>query len=224
METSSDDGQRIYERLREEILERQLSNSIMSDKAVLTLASGGLVVSLTLVADVAPAGGPVSFWLLYVSWSALTLSIISVLSSFAIGQRALETRLDDAYQYYCLKKPEYLNRQSRPGRIISTLNKVSPLLFVIGLFGIVGFGAINLRREAIFMEKQGKEKMLLEDLRGAADVPRMRAIPTDTEKAAPVPSMQELPKPQQDQSGEKPQASEPSPVKPSTSQGDSQGE
>jgi hypothetical protein len=51
---NNEKAQELYERYRDELLKRQLSNSENFDKAILTLSSAGLALYLTAIEHVVP--------------------------------------------------------------------------------------------------------------------------------------------------------------------------
>ena len=65
------------------------------DKNILTLASGGLGLSIIFVQHVAPKPVCWSFPFLILTWVCLLLSILSTLISFLTSQEAFEKRIAD---------------------------------------------------------------------------------------------------------------------------------
>jgi hypothetical protein len=98
-----DDGQlrqQLYSTARTELLERQFSNSEAYDKAILTLSSGFLALSLTFIKDLVSPGTIRVTGLLYASWIVLTAAIISTVLSFRVSNIAIEGQLAQAERYY----------------------------------------------------------------------------------------------------------------------------
>jgi hypothetical protein len=83
---------------RNEILERLSSNSEAYDKAILTLASALLALSVTFIKDLLPSSPINHVWLLYGSWIVLTAAIIGTVLSFRISDAALAKQLDQIDQ------------------------------------------------------------------------------------------------------------------------------
>src|SRR5258708_16044581 len=67
--------QEMFQTRRNELLAQQFSNSEGYDKAVLTLSSAFLGVSVAFIKDVPHYGALTGFWLIFCSCSLLTLSL-----------------------------------------------------------------------------------------------------------------------------------------------------
>ena len=67
-----------------------LSNSQMLDKAILSLSSAGLGVSLAFIKNVVPLDKATNLYLLYFSWGTFVGAIAGTLVSFLVSQRGLE--------------------------------------------------------------------------------------------------------------------------------------
>lgn len=74
----------------EELQTRQLSNSQMFDKAILSLSSAGLGFSLAFIKNVVPLDRAAWVWLLYVSWGLFVAATATTLFSFLTSQRGIQ--------------------------------------------------------------------------------------------------------------------------------------
>ena len=74
----------------EELRTRQLSNSQMFDKAILSLSSAGLGFSLAFIKNVVPLDRAACVWLLYVSWGLFVAATATTLYSFLTSQRGIQ--------------------------------------------------------------------------------------------------------------------------------------
>lgn len=98
-----DDSARRQELLataRKELIERQFSNSESYDKAILTLSSAFLALSLTFIKDVLGAGPVRDVWTLYASWMVFAAAIICTVASFRVSDAALNVQVDLIERYY----------------------------------------------------------------------------------------------------------------------------
>ena len=87
-----DDLEKLYEiylKEEEDISKRELSNVENLDKAILSLSSAGLGLSLVFIRNVVNLAEANSVWLLHVSWLMFGLAITSTLLSYLFGQHAL---------------------------------------------------------------------------------------------------------------------------------------
>ena len=87
-----DDNERreILNKAFAEINASLLSNSQMLDKALLSLSSAGLGVSLAFIKNVVSLKEATDLYLLYSSWGAFAGAILSTLISFLTSQHGLE--------------------------------------------------------------------------------------------------------------------------------------
>lgn len=94
------DSQRIYERNRDDLLARELSNSQMYDQSILTLSSGALGLSLAFIRFGLPKSTAYLDFL-YLSWALFVVAIVAVIGSFLVGQMGITDQiqlLDDAHE------------------------------------------------------------------------------------------------------------------------------
>ena len=79
-----------------------LSNSQMLDKAILSLSSAGLGVSLAFIKNVVPLDKATNLYLLYLSWGTFVGAIAGTLVSFLASQCGLEeqaNQVNDELEY-----------------------------------------------------------------------------------------------------------------------------
>jgi hypothetical protein len=153
-EEKSEDQRReeLYQATRTELLAKQFSNSEAYDKAVLTLSSAFLGVSLAFIKDAAQ-GEPLAYpWLLVVSWAAFALAIVAAVVSFQTGNIAIDVQLVRAERYY-KQKDETAYPKTSFARFNEFVNWASGILFVIGVILTIVFVSANL------MEKNSVSKI-----------------------------------------------------------------
>ncbi|RKU34266.1 hypothetical protein C6495_08105 [Candidatus Poribacteria bacterium] len=91
-----DDSEQRYEQYlkeRDELLKRELLNTVNLDKSVLSLSTAGLGFSLVLLRYLFPVGNPGHKWILYLSWAMFGLAIMLTLGSYLLGQHAIKQQL-----------------------------------------------------------------------------------------------------------------------------------
>lgn len=87
-----DDSEQRYEQYlkeRDELLKRELLNTVNLDKNVLSLSTAGLGFSLVFLKYFFPQANPGHKWALYLSWAMFGAAIILTLGSYLIGQHAI---------------------------------------------------------------------------------------------------------------------------------------
>ena len=95
----------LYEKTRKDLLDRELSNSQLYDRAILTLSAAALGISLAFIKEIANPVEPRC--LLIISWCLFSAAIISTILSFWVSQKALKKQLEYAEKYYLEEKDEY---------------------------------------------------------------------------------------------------------------------
>ena len=133
-----------YRQVIEEVNRRTLSNSEAFDKAILSLSSAGLGLSLTFFKLVIPVKDAVSISLLKCGWFLFLGAIVSTLVSFVVSQRALRIEIIYAEKYYLENLNEYAHKTSLAAKATEALNIISGFLFICALISIVSFVTNNI--------------------------------------------------------------------------------
>lgn len=134
----------IFDSLRDELYKRQLSNSEAYDRAILSLSSAGLAISLTFIKFIVPLEEANHLVVLKASWVLLLLSVIATLISFLIGNKGISTQLKYAEQYYIEAKANAFNKFNIYAYLNSSLNYISGTLFLVALSCVVSFVILNI--------------------------------------------------------------------------------
>jgi len=131
-----------YEAIRGHFLSALQSTYEQYDRAVLTLSTGLLGVSVAFIKPDSGAPGIQFRCLLLLSWVFLLLAIFSTLVSFLLSQQALRRALDDAHQFYIQKRTEAL--QENPwSQATQIVNVLSGCFFLLGAILTVLFVALQ---------------------------------------------------------------------------------
>lgn len=146
VETHDDDNTRnaMYSEYRRDLLGRQLSNAVQHDKAILSLSTGALGLSIGFIKDIVPLKEALAIRLLILSWSLFGAAIIGTVVSYPIGQKAINVQLKYAEKYYIEKKNEYFKRRNPWSVAIMYIGMVSSVAFVIAVILTVIFVSLNL--------------------------------------------------------------------------------
>ncbi len=121
---------------REWLLQAHHTASRDYDKALMTLAGGGLGVSIMFIRDVVPY--PHTKWLLAAGWILLALSLLAILTGFLTSQKHLVREIGD------LDNPPAEPRSDRYGRLTAFLTWASCVCFVLGVVCVAIFVVYNL--------------------------------------------------------------------------------
>lgn len=111
------------------------------DKTIIALSSGSLGVSISFIHDYLGAKVPIQNWLLLIAWILWSSSLISVLVSFYTSRLA--------HRYTINQVDKGVINEQRPGgrydQWTNILNKISGLLYIVGITFFLLFVIINWR-------------------------------------------------------------------------------
>ena len=141
--------QQVYLEHRRELVVGEMEQARSYDKHILTLASGGLALSVVFLQHVAPNPVCWTFTFIILAWLAMTLCILSTLLSFLLSQAAYRQARDDADE--AMRTLEGHEPPVKPN-LCSTwtnrLNWCSMIFFVSGVISFLIFAAGNLKLSA----------------------------------------------------------------------------
>ena len=180
----------IYDSFRDELYKRQLSNSEAYDRAILSLSSAGLAISLTFIKFIVPIDEATCLGVLKASWVLFLLSIIFTVASFLIGNKGISKQLEYAEQYYIDSKANAFNKFNIYAYINIIFNYISGTLFLVALTSVVSFVIINLNHGDDDMSKD--KKTFVTD---SASVPTIQKTSgaSSIKKSANIPTMGQAP-------------------------------
>src|SRR5437867_951403 len=104
--SGGDTSQSDYEALRQHLLEGLRSSYEQYDRAVLTLSTGLLGISVAFIQPHQIQSSRQAPCLLAFSWLCLLFAIATTVLSLLASQRAIRKALDDAHDIYILGKHE----------------------------------------------------------------------------------------------------------------------
>lgn len=142
--TTSED---LFHEIQNHLLNARQSSYEQFDKAILTLSTGGLGLSLVFIKDIIPLAEAVCISLLLTSWVLFVAAILSTLSSFVLSQYATDKQLYYAEQYYLHKKEEYHTKRNPFATATKVSNIVSGACFFVAVVCTVTFASINIKQE-----------------------------------------------------------------------------
>lgn len=135
---------RLYEKFRDYLVELQKSNSQNFDKAILSLSSTTLAISLAFIKDIVGLNQANCLILLKFSWFSLVAAIIITVLSFLFSQAGINKQLEYAEQYYINQKDDYLTKKN-PLKILSNFSGYfSAFFFIAGIVLTVIFVVSNI--------------------------------------------------------------------------------
>jgi hypothetical protein len=126
---------------RQELIDAKNASQDQLDKALLTLSAGAFGITIAFLESIA-SSPPIWPALLYVSWFFWGLTIGLSLIAFYLSVKSHEEDL--ALLHYDPERLYNENRKDPTNTAVKWLNKISLVAFILGLFTISSFAAINL--------------------------------------------------------------------------------
>lgn len=151
----------VYRQICDQIEGGRRSGSEEYDKAILTLSSGFLAISIAFVKDVVPLAHIVWMPALIISWMLFAAAVLSTLISFVVSQHAYDVQKRNLDGYFLHNVEEACNRPNRLATVTTVLNYFSGLCFVAAVILTIVFASANFKRESI-VAKQPKESTITE--------------------------------------------------------------
>ncbi|ELI5447169.1 hypothetical protein ACJXWG_004504 [Vibrio parahaemolyticus] len=198
---SDDIRQKMYDELRDELYKRELSNSESFDKAILSLSSAGLAISLTFIKSIASIDSAIFVYWLYASWVCFGVAIISTVLSLMSSQRGMKRQLELAERYYIEGDEQAFDEPNIYAKMTEVLNLVSGTLFIGAIVAVIVFSVANFNNKYLISNSEvngmsGEKKELATN---GQSVPKMQKV--SFKDGASVPAMQKVPKQSQGDSG-----------------------
>ena len=182
----------LYEELKEDIDKRDLSNSESLDKAILSLSSAGLAISLSFIKFIVPIEDAIYIRYLYIAWICFGFAIISTILSLMASQSGLDKQLKIAECYYLENNEDALEEKNFYSGVTRFLNKISGFLFITAIISVIVFSILNFDSKT---KKKGDCKMqkniIMND---GQSIPKIQKV--EKSKGASIPSIQPAPQTQ----------------------------
>jgi hypothetical protein len=186
----------IHDKSREDLLKRQLSNNESYDKAILSLSSAGLALSLTAVKFVIPLNHAADVWVLKASWVLFLITVILSLSAYLIGNKAISKQLEIQEDYYIKRLIKAQTESNKYSTINSIFNTVTGAVFACAISSVIYFVTVNLHGDTSMTNPKTPNTTKTIFATDSASVPKMQLTPGGTDKptaSADIPSMQLAP-------------------------------
>lgn len=186
-------SEELHDKFRDELLKRQLSNNENYDKAIITLSSAGLALSLTAINSVIPFSGAQSIWLIKLTWISFLITVAGALSAYVIGNKAIDKQLKIAEDYYINGLVKAQSEKNKYSTVNTWLNIFVGVAFTVAIASMISFVFVNLSGDNIMTGKKTEQTFVALD---SASVPKMQAAPGSLgaiKKSAGIPRMQTAP-------------------------------
>lgn len=114
------------------------------DHWILTLAGGGLAISLTLMEKIAPQPLPETLVWVKRAWALLVISLLGALLSLLTSQSAIREQRRELDQAYQNQAPVRHKPRKWFTRLTNLLNWLDVTVFVLGITSLCVFSFSNL--------------------------------------------------------------------------------
>ena len=184
----------MFDKLRDDLLSRDLSNTENYDKAILTLSSSSLALSITTIKFVVPVTTATCIFLLKSAWVLLAISIVCSLLAYLISNKAMGVQLNNARDYYKKDIESAFSEKNVFTTINSYINIITGLTFAFAICLLITFITINIETGEITMTDKRENCVRTEER--SANIPNMESVNTtagNVGNSANVPTMEQAP-------------------------------
>jgi len=185
---------RIYERMRDELIQSQRINSDNFDKAILSLSSAGLGITVSFISNLIDLSRAQWLFALYLTWIFFIFAIVSTILSFLVSQGGINKQLDSLEPIYLEKENVDNKKISLISKTLKWLTAISAVAFVLAILCLVSFSIINISKGAIKMSDDNKIKLTILN-EGVPLNNLQKAVKTPLQKGLPVNNLQPVVKP-----------------------------
>jgi hypothetical protein len=151
--SAADENLRLYERGKNNLLERRLSNAEKFDRAILAYSVVGLGFSLTFLKTSVPGVLLGSLWFLVFSWILFALAIILTIGNYFVSQKAIDTQLLIAEDYDLKDNQKTCDNKNGWAQAASHMNCGMGVCFLLAVICAVLFVSLNLTGEMPLAQK-----------------------------------------------------------------------
>jgi hypothetical protein len=185
--------QDLHDQHKARICEDIQSSTDSFDQSLLTLSSGALGVSLAFIKDIVPLKEAVWIGLLFASWIAFALCIVTTVVSFLLSVKANKQQLGYIDEYYLHRKDDALDKHKTSGylRWLQRCTWVAIILFVAGLFCTIIFACENVARFRMSDDKVKGTPVKIDQLHGGREPVDMTPVAPVKPVPTPAPAKQE---------------------------------
>lgn len=165
------------------------------DHSLLTLSSGGLGLSIAFIKDIVPLQDATWLPLLYLSWAAFGLCILTTVVSFQVAIKTQNEHLYHCWKFYVDRDDSFRDEQGKYAKWLKRCTITAGFLFVLALACTIVFAVENVGRYSKMSEtrrlQEGRAPVSLTPLpdenRGRAPV-GVTPVPNQTPSAPPTPA------------------------------------
>lgn len=152
------ENRRIFEDARNHLNQASLKNSEQLDKAVLSLSSFGLALSLSFSKFIVPISEADCIWVLHIAWCSFGIAIMTTVFSFVTCNSSIIIEREYIYKYYIDEDDEYATKKNTWGIVTYWLNRITVVSFLVAILSIISYVWINTQEPDVSKQKENQEK------------------------------------------------------------------
>jgi hypothetical protein len=172
----------LYNDQKKQAWEDIQSSTDSYDQGLITLSSGILALSIAFIKDIVPLEHAIWLELLYISWAAFGVCILTTVISFQVAKEAQNEHLEYCWNFYIGRDDSYRQKRGNYSRALTGCTILAGGLFVLALACTIVFAIGNIGRYSK-MPHENNERRLQEG-RGPVSV---TPIPAPAPKNQPPP-------------------------------------
>lgn len=157
----ADDGLRwqLFTDHKKQAWEDIQSSTDSYDQSLLTLSSGGLGLSIAFIKDIVPLQHATWLMLLYISWVAFGLCILTTVVSFQVAIATQREHLGHCWKFYIERDNSYQDKRGRYSRLLTWCTMIAGGLFVLALACTIVFAVGNVGRYSTMPDENGVHRV-----------------------------------------------------------------
>jgi len=162
-----------YLKRRDELLKIRMESFDSFDKAILSLATGSLALSITFLDKIGKPYDVLTISLIFISWVAFFLVIVANLLSYLFASRNMDKKIDTLDKNFKLGNPDGVEEVFWERAATNICNFCAFVFFVFGVAAFVFYiGEIQMQnfKKIIIIQENEREKMTEEFRNGKTEI------------------------------------------------------
>lgn|ERR1700687_26999 len=150
----------LYNDHKKQAWEDMQSSTDSYDQSLLKLSSGGLGLSIAFIKDIVPLHLAMWLVLLYASWIAFGLCILTTVISFHVAIAAQREHLGYCWTFYVGRDDSYQDKRGKYAKWLKRCTIVAAILFVLALACTITFAVANIGRYSKMSDESAIRRLL----------------------------------------------------------------
>lgn len=142
-ESDEDAKYKAFCEARKDFAQERNKHSNLREKYIITLASSSLAVSVVFIDKVVQPQHAIWIWALYISWLLFATVLIVTVASYHFSEISYTSLIEQIDRLYGEKK-DIREAKTRYVRLLTAINFISPVLYVLATLLLVLFVVANI--------------------------------------------------------------------------------